>query len=255
MLFSRRLGFSGTPSDLLPLDLGRCGYERGSDGKMLSVLTDPRVVSAQLAPQSWSVRSLLRHVATAKPKFHALIDTGALITGLSNRQVAAYLLAQKAMSAWCEGVVFLDDNDEKMILVKATGRVLKLSQCGIAVEKRFAFYDQIHTTGMDIKHGLSAAAALTLGKDMTFRDLAQGAFRMRGIGEGQTVTMLVIPEVWELMQRELSKAGCAPNQPFGARPQRALLKVTTGEFDAATGRVEVHLPDGQTISVDATSLK
>jgi hypothetical protein len=53
-----------------------------------------------------------------------------------------------------------------MILVRATGRVLKLSQCGIAVEQRFAFYDQIHTTGMDIKHCLSARAALTLGKDM-----------------------------------------------------------------------------------------
>ena len=53
------------------------------------------------------------------------------------------------------------------------------------MEKRFAFYDQIHTTGMDIRHGLSARAALTLGKDMVFRDLAQGAFRMRGIGEGQ----------------------------------------------------------------------
>lgn len=37
----------------------------------------------------------------------------------------------------------------QVILVKATGRVLKLSQCGIAVENRFAFYDQIHTTGMD----------------------------------------------------------------------------------------------------------
>lgn len=36
MLFRRRLGFSGTPSDLLPLDLGKCGYERGSDGKVFS---------------------------------------------------------------------------------------------------------------------------------------------------------------------------------------------------------------------------
>src|SRR5690606_6703997 len=35
MLFHRRLGFSGTPSDLLPLELGRCHYERGSDGRML----------------------------------------------------------------------------------------------------------------------------------------------------------------------------------------------------------------------------
>ena len=144
MLFSRRLGFSGTPSDLLPIDLGKCGYERGSDGKMLTVLTDARVVGVQLMQAGWSVRSLLRHVATATPRFHALIDTGALITGLSNKQVAKYLLSNKQLSSWCEGVVFLDDSDEKMILVKATGRVLKLSQCGIAVEKRFAFYDQAH---------------------------------------------------------------------------------------------------------------
>lgn len=48
MLFQRRLGFSGTPSDLLPLELGRCHYERGSDGKMLSVLTSPDVVSLEV---------------------------------------------------------------------------------------------------------------------------------------------------------------------------------------------------------------
>ena len=108
-----------------------------------------------------------------------------------------------------------------MILVKATGRVLKLSQCGISVEKRFAFYDQIHTTGMDIKHALNARAALTLGKDMVFRDLAQGAFRMRGIGVGQTVSMLVIPEVQQLMSRQLAKAGYArapARRPTGRRP-------------------------------------
>jgi hypothetical protein len=29
------VGFSGTPSDLLPISLGSCGYERGSEGKMI----------------------------------------------------------------------------------------------------------------------------------------------------------------------------------------------------------------------------
>ena len=146
MLFSRRLGFSGTPSDLLPLDLGRCGYERGSDGKMLHVLTDPTVMSVCYIDEGWGVDSLLLHVANAEPRYHALIDTGALITGLSNKQVARYLL-NAGLAKWCDGVVFLDDSDEKMILVKATGRVLKLSQCGIAVEKRFAFYDQVAILG------------------------------------------------------------------------------------------------------------
>jgi len=227
MLFGRRIGFSGTPSDLLPLDLGRCGYEKGSEGKMLHVLTDPNVVSTQAVEAGWTVHSLLSHVATASPPLNALIDTGALITGLSNKEVAQQLLAL-GLNRWCEGVVFLDENDEKMILVKATGRVLKLSQCGIAIEKRFAFYDQIHTTGMDIKHCLSARAALTLGKDMVFRDLAQGAFRMRGIGEGQTVTLLVIPEVRELMDRQLAKAGYDSMRSSGGDADRAhLLDVTS----------------------------
>ena len=96
--------------------------------------------------------------------------------------------------------------------------MLKLSQCGIAVENRFAFYDQIHTTGMDIKHTLNARAALTLGKDMVFRDLAQGAYRMRGIAKGQTIAMLVIPEVQQLMKRQLAKA--QPKLPPPASPEK-----------------------------------
>ena len=65
---------------------------------------------------------------------------------------------------------------------------------------------QVHTTGMDIDQLMNAHAALTLGKDMVFRDLAQGAFRMRGIAQGQTVTILVVPEIEQLMARQLSKA-------------------------------------------------
>ena len=58
---------------------------------------------------------------------------------------------------------------------------------------------------MDIQHISTAKAVLTLGKDMVFRDFAQGAFRMRGIGKGQQITVLVIPEVQELMFRQLRK--------------------------------------------------
>ena len=64
-------------------------------------------------------------------------------------------------------------------------------------------YEQVHTTGMDIKQSLSAAALLTIGKDMIFRDYAQGAFRMRGIGKGQTVHLFIVPEIKRLMARQL----------------------------------------------------
>lgn len=52
----------------------------------------------------------------------------------------------------------LDTTALGQVLVRATGRVVAADQCGIALERRFAFYDQIHTTGMDIKHVVNATA-------------------------------------------------------------------------------------------------
>jgi len=161
-------------------------------------------VSREVIDEGWSVKSLLNMIAQANPPYHVLIDTGALITGMTNYEVAAYLLDHGLPSI--EGVVFLDEFDRKMILVRATRRVMKLARCGISDKRRFAFYDQVHTTGMDIKHVLNACAVLTLGKDMTFRDYAQGAFRMRGIGRGQTIHLFVIPEIERLLHRELKEA-------------------------------------------------
>mgnify|MGYP003948662503 FL=1 len=206
MLFGRRVGFSGTPSDLLPKELGQCNYETGDDGKMLSTVLDSTIVDHTNLPMSWSVEEFLTEIATvggehADTRFHALIDTGALVTGYSNEQVASQLLRRGLL--WCEGVVFLDENDKQQVLVRATGRVVPADQCGVPLPCRFAFYDQIHTTGMDIKHVVNARAALTLGKDMVFRDYVQGAFRMRGIGKGQRITVFVIPEVEQLIRKEL----------------------------------------------------
>jgi hypothetical protein len=208
MIFSRRIGFSGTPSELVPLEFNGCNYEKGSDGKMLHFLTSEHIASFvdgfELVKE-WSIRSLLDLVANSVPQFHALIDTGALITGMSNYDVALYLLTKGLVNM--DGVVFLDDEDRKVILLRNGLHVVPLDKCGIPLEKRFTFYDHIHTTGMDIKQPLVCQALLTLGKDMTFRDYAQGAFRMRGIGKGQTIKLYLIPEVRQLIIRNVKLCG------------------------------------------------
>jgi thiol-disulfide isomerase/thioredoxin len=229
MLVRRRVGFSGTPSDLLPREMGACEYETGDDGKMLSTVLDPAVMSHELLGIGWSVEKLLERIATAEPRFHSLIDTGALITGYSNEEVAAELL--KRGLPWCDGVVFLDGQDKQQVLVRATGRVTSADQCGVPLERRFAFYDQIHTTGMDVKHVVNATAVITLGKDMVFRDYVQGAYRMRGIGQGQKIHVFVIPEVQELMQRERIAAMKQPLDTDGDGPPHAPndeLAITVG---------------------------
>jgi Protein of unknown function (DUF3638)/Protein of unknown function (DUF3645) len=203
MLFETRLGFSGTPSDMLPLELGSCHYENGSDARMIQYLTDPSIIDHSSMPDDWSAASLLHWVAShTDPVFHALIDTGALITGLSNRQVAECLL--RFGLSHIDGVVFLDEHDNQMILHRGSTEPVELSQSGVSLDRRFAFYDQIHATGIDIKSTPTAVAAVTIGKDMTFRDYSQGAFRMRGIGNGQRIHAIIVPEVRSLIASRLA---------------------------------------------------
>ena len=94
-----------------------------------------------------------------------------------------------------------------MIVLRRGMRVVPLSQSGLSKDRQFAFYDQVHTTGMDIQHCINAKAALTLGKAMTFRDYAQGAYRMRGIGKGQSVEVLIIPEITKSIKNSMVSCG------------------------------------------------
>lgn len=115
MLFSRRVGFSGTPSDLLPEELGQCHYDEGVDGKIYHYLTSDSIMSSRLLGSDWTVTGVLDGIIKSDPPFHVLIDTGALITGMSNYDVARYMLTH-GLSEHFEGVVFLDHRDRKMIV-------------------------------------------------------------------------------------------------------------------------------------------
>jgi len=206
-LFGRCLGFSGTPNDLLPKSLGRCIYAVGDDGQVLQALSSVETVTT-VELGSWSPSSILELVATTRymnrPRYHALIDSGALVTGMSNLEVAQYLL--KTGLHGLDGVLFLNERNERVVLERDTLKIVELAQCGLSPEQRFTFYDHVHTTGMDIKQPLLCTAALTLSKDMTLRDYAQGAYRMRGIGHGQRIEVLLTPEVRSLMNKSLSSA-------------------------------------------------
>eukprot|EP01124_Arcella_intermedia_P031565 TRINITY_DN7153_c0_g1_i1.p1 TRINITY_DN7153_c0_g1~~TRINITY_DN7153_c0_g1_i1.p1 ORF type:complete len:1682 (+),score=401.80 TRINITY_DN7153_c0_g1_i1:436-5046(+) len=196
MLFGTRLGFSGTPSDVLPYQLRPCHYEPESEAKIINVLTSNTNVTFEVVIDS-RVESLLNHIATANPSYNALIDSGALITGLSNEQVARALLEKGLKDK--EACVFINSDDVKMVVDRSGGPPIPLSRAGVSVDHVFTFYDQVHTTGMDIKQSINACALVTLGKDMTWRDFAQGCWRMRGLGKGQTVHVLITKEVQKLI--------------------------------------------------------
>lgn len=87
---------SGTPSDLLPLELGQCDYEESDDGMMISTVVDRKTASYEFVENDWTVELVLKKIATSEnPRVNALIDTGALITGHSNKEVFFTLCMSK----------------------------------------------------------------------------------------------------------------------------------------------------------------
>jgi uncharacterized membrane protein len=88
MIFGQRFGFSGTPSDLLPPQLSPCHYEPGSEARIIRNLCSAEcmfIPQELVLERNWNVHTLLQ--AIARGNYSALIDTGALVTGLSNEEV------------------------------------------------------------------------------------------------------------------------------------------------------------------------
>ena len=77
-LFKCSVGFSGTPSDLLPHAMKPCKGTKGDDAKTINVLTDPDIVSIHFVEPPWSSTELLRMIA--RSSFQVLIDAGALVS-------------------------------------------------------------------------------------------------------------------------------------------------------------------------------
>jgi len=228
MLCGSRLGYSGTPNDLLPRALGGCVYASGDDTKMLNTLSDPTVVEVFPIAELWSAQSLLKVVAAEQPPLSALIDVGALITGLSNIEVAQSLLDYGLPH---DAVVFCDHGGEQQVLRRGRREAVKLAHCMFPPERRFVFYDQIHTTGIDIPHARTARAALTIGKDSTFRDYAQGAYRMRGVGRGQRLKVLLTPEVLTRVHLEVPEPDMDTVSVASADGAPARSRSNTGDED------------------------
>ncbi|CAK0898464.1 unnamed protein product, partial [Prorocentrum cordatum] len=230
MIFNVRIGFTGTPNEVLPqafaIDGKRCKYELMSDAEIVCTLTSKECVEVQVVGPGhparemgegkhvvWSVDSLLGYIATQAlaQKWTALIDTGALITGQDNLGVAKILMERGLRESGFKGVVYLDTENEKRLFMADGREGVPFATCGLKPGERFTFFDQVHCTGMDIPQVPNAIGVATLGKGMTLRDHAQAAWRMRKFGEGQKIVLLVIPEV--MKQVDNLKRRQEPNAP------------------------------------------
>ena len=142
----------------------------------------------------------------------ALIDAGALVTGMSNQKVAEFLLSVPNGLEGKDGVVFIDEDDQQMIMVRSNKAVIPVQDCTVSMSRRFTFYDQVHTTGMDIAQTPNAIAVLTIGKDMMYRDYAQAAYRMRRLGAGQQLRIIFPESILALIKEYFPNADVDSSQ-------------------------------------------
>ena len=118
---------------------------------------------------------------------HALIDAGALVTGLSNFQVALFFI--KHLLDIFLGVIFFCDKSKNLTVLTRDEKTMVLQDCYLDYRCLFAYLDDIHTRGTDIKLPFNAHAILTIGIGMEKDKLMQAAMRLRQLAQKQSVSL------------------------------------------------------------------
>ena len=193
-------GFSGTNDGKLTLPWKVLQQQlpelMSTNGKLVQVLTDPQLGNTTYHPipheLAINTTGLLRDILAHKENISVLLDAGAVITDMSNRQVCETVLASTADRF--RGAVFFDESGHLRVLNKH-GREWPLACSPIKVSDCFTYLDDIHTRGTDLKFPPNAVAVQTLGRNMQKDTLVQAAMRMRQLGRGQRVLFWGTPEV------------------------------------------------------------
>ncbi|KAM3489888.1 hypothetical protein MY3957_006831 [Beauveria namnaoensis] len=195
-------GFSGTTDlcELLPLDMKQLNLptQAHTNALVLNTIlsTENTVLSvhAELEKRSFDGSDLIDHVIK-DGQIRVILDVGAQVIKLSNRQVAERWLQQTQDSA-IKAVVFCDDTDVLSVMDRSgTALPLKASIYANKLDSCAVFLDEAHTRGTDLRLPSNYKAAVTLGPGLTKDRLAQACMRMRNLGNGQTLVFYVSFEV------------------------------------------------------------
>jgi hypothetical protein len=183
-------GFTGTP--FLP-DIYRLSKDMIKNKKVkeneeelgaivASILNSEQIINVKLEKDNDFIDIIIDNLNN----YDAFIDVAYFVIEKST------LITTKKISDKIEknSYVFIDnDGDEKKIYYKNNG---VKSYTNINNNNMFVYFDQKHITGFDIPQKHNAKALVSIRKTSTFRDVAQGIFRMRNINKGQTVSFLLL---------------------------------------------------------------
>jgi serine/threonine protein kinase len=186
-------GFSGTrdTQKLMPYDVSSESHEPSTDGKMLHILS--REINSEYSSQRFEkpaefLQAVVAYTTDCLNRGKlccVLIESGALITGFSNLDVAKYLTSN--LPAHFKAVTFFNDDSGEIEVILRGGRIIPVAACHLPKQFIFTYLDDRHTRGTDLKFPLDARAIVTIGREMTKDKYMQATMRMRQLDSGQSV--------------------------------------------------------------------
>ena len=151
--------------------------QKHTNALVLENLLDNRNSVALMPPRektSSSDAQLLLAMVT-KMEIQVILDVGAQILELSNRDIAKEWLEMTSEIKEKQAVVFFNDDDELSVLDrKGNIEPLQTSSFAKQLDLCLVFLDEAHTRGTDLKLPEYYRAAVTLGPNLTKDRLVQG---------------------------------------------------------------------------------
>ncbi|KYQ92585.1 U3 snoRNP protein [Tieghemostelium lacteum] len=188
------IGFSGTNDTrcLLPLNIKQQDMEelKYTNFEVIHyVLSQQLPKPVEVVNKNTIMQKLISNENNGK-KAKVLIDTGALMIGKSNDEVARLWLSSLEPS-YIDGALFFENN--LLTAIDRSGRKypFHLSPFVNNLKRVVTYLDDYHTRGVDIKFPIDTHACVTVGLNLTKEKLLHGILRLRKFGNGQTISFLV----------------------------------------------------------------
>ncbi|KAI4946098.1 hypothetical protein J4E91_007541 [Alternaria rosae] len=213
-------GFSGTNDTrhLLPLNMHQLDLpsQQHTNARVLSYLLMNETSVAHLPTRSIGSTStkdgqhLLTFIEGLHPDIRVILDCGASILDMNNREVAEAWL--KLRDNDVAAVVYFEDEELSVLDRSSKIESFQTSPYAKMLDSCVVYLDESHTRGTDIP-GLPRhyRAALTLGSQLTKDRLTQAAMRLRKLGNGQSVCFVVPGEI---RTRIYERNGKPPGTPI-----------------------------------------
>jgi hypothetical protein len=209
-----QIGFSGTndthllyPARVVQNDPD-CAHLRGTNGKMLHYLIEHTLEYRATANYDLKIWQSALWESLQFKNIAAVIDTGSVLAGVSNAQVAMFLIEQENFPSDLLGVLYFELKEQNggqwMMLDKKTGLAVTRQETHILERDAFIVFDEARSRGTDMKMRPHAVASLIIGPNLTKDRLMQGAGRLRQLSKGQRIVMLAPPDVDQLIKQQLN---------------------------------------------------